>query len=166
MPTTSTFGPGALPAATIASRLSRVEPRLPPRSPSLPPSSMTTIAGWCCASSAGKSRAPAGRRVAGDARVDDAMRIALLGEPRREQVDPPRAGGKSVAGRDRIADDEQHRRARVGARRQECRHARRERRQGRRGRDGGWASAGGSWDGIVAPSRDCRGWRETRRAPR
>ena len=47
-------------AAIIASRFARIASRLPPRNPSLPPSSMIVIAGRCCASSApSRARPPA-----------------------------------------------------------------------------------------------------------
>ena len=62
-------------ADVIASRLSRIASRLPPRKPSLPPSSMIAIAGRCCASKRAEARAAAGRRVAADARIDDAIAI-------------------------------------------------------------------------------------------
>ena len=45
-------------ADVIATRLSRVDAMLPPRNPSLPPSSMTTIAGLCRASNAGNRERP------------------------------------------------------------------------------------------------------------
>jgi len=58
MPTTSTLAPAALAVRAMVCRLSRVLLKGRPRRASLPPSSMTTMVGWCCFSSAGRRERP------------------------------------------------------------------------------------------------------------
>jgi hypothetical protein len=58
MPTSSTFAPAFCAACVIAVRLSAVSSSGRPRNASLPPSSMTTTAGWCWASSAASRERP------------------------------------------------------------------------------------------------------------
>ena len=137
-------------------------PRLPPRRPSLPPSSMTTIGRPVPREQRGQARAPARRRVAGDARVDDAVRVALAGESRGEQVDPPAPGGSPYAAEIESPTIEQHRarahRARAGASGASTTSAKaatvRANRTAVIGR--------GSGNGDVAPSCDCSGRHERR----
>ena len=98
--------------------------RSPPRSASLPPSSMTTIAGRC-------SRSRAGRRARPPAVVSpeiDALTtrsrwpfLASRAASRSTQPSPLR---EPVAGRDRVADDEQHRRRGLRLRRRPADDAR------------------------------------------
>ena len=57
-----------------------------------------------------QARATASRGVARNRRVDDAIVVAARLELGREQIDPAFTGRETESGRNRIADDEQHRR--------------------------------------------------------
>ena len=100
MPTSSTFAPASRAATTIASRFSRVAASLPPRSASLPPSSMTTMAGWCCFEQRRQPRASARGGVAGDRRVDHALFVAI-GLQLGGEAGRPRPGRRTARSRRR-----------------------------------------------------------------
>ena len=138
--------------------------------PSLPPSSMIDDRRLVLREQRRQARASAGGRVAADARVDDAVRIALGRRAAPPAGRPsPVPGGEAVGGRDRVADDEDHRRA-VGrgaraARRSPARAASSERE--RSGAASSERSAGGQTDctgahcsGLPRPRRiDCESGR-------
>ena len=125
---------------------SRVALRSPPRRPSLPPSSMTTMPGRCCASSVGsRARPPAVVSPLMLALITRCAIAALL-EPRGEQIDPAGAGGQAVGGGNRVADDEQRRRLVLRERRQR-RSRPRGARTARRRRESGGGMAWGAFDG-------------------
>ena len=58
MPTINTFAPAALDSSVILSKFALADATGEPRSPSLPPSSITTCVGLCLESSAGKRLNP------------------------------------------------------------------------------------------------------------
>ncbi len=98
IPTSSTRACRALAFVTIAVMLCFIWSSVSPRRPSLPPSSMMTIAGWCAARSLGKRAGTVRRGVATDAGVDDLVIVLLPIKALAQQRHPAGAHVHAISG--------------------------------------------------------------------